>query len=316
MAFWQWVRSARGGCVPDRQARLILSSTYTTPSEPGAIKPSLEEMKLEFQRYADSAATKPGFRVGRRLYIFLSGHGITPTRSSTVNFEEPALLAANATKMSLGNHITGAAYAEWFRVHAVFDEVILFADCCRDLKDNVSPTPPPFPTFTPERSAGRRFYAAATKLNSKAFEKECGTPPSVRGVFSYVLVNALESNGLQNASGWLTGSVLARHLYQAVPQHQKGQDPVIDFREQEDIQFVHRPKAAMNASIAFPSTWIGKRAELIGRNYPNPDAVHVITAEPWTLNLEMAMYKVRVETGEFRRFEIDGTQGVQDVTFL
>ena len=69
-------------------------------------------------------------------------------------------------------------------MHAIFDEVVLFADCCKDLKDNVSPTPPPFPTFTPERPAGRRFYAAATKLNSKAFEKECGTPPSVRGVFS------------------------------------------------------------------------------------------------------------------------------------
>ena len=41
----------------------------------------------------------------------------------------------------------------------------------------------------------------------------------------------------------------------------------------------------------------------------------MITAEPWTLSLEMAMYKVRVETGESRRFEIDGAQGVQDVTF-
>ena len=69
----------------------------------------------------------------------------------------------------------------------------------------------------------------------------------------------------------MTGSVLARHLYQAVPQHQSGQDPVIDFREQEDIQFVRRPAAAANVSIAFPSAWIGRRAELIGRSYPNPD---------------------------------------------
>lgn len=316
VAFRRWVRSASGGAVPDSHVRLILSSMFATPSEPSAIKPTLDDMKGEFKRYADSSATKQGYRVGRRLYIFLSGHGITPTRSTTANFEEPALLAANATKMSAGEHILGAAYAEWFRNHAIFDEVVLFADCCRDLKDNVAPMPVPFPTFRPERQPGRRFYAAATKLNSKAFEKECGTPPSVRGVFSYVLINALESEELKNASGWLTGSVLAHHLYQAVPQHQKGQDPVIDYRPDEDIQFVHRHTSPVNVSITFPTAWIGKRAELFGRKYPDTDAEHVITGDPWTMSLDMAMYKVRVENGKSRHFEVDGTAGVQNVSFV
>jgi hypothetical protein len=314
--FRRWVRSTHGGCVPDRQARLILSSMYTTPAEPGAIKPTLEEMKAEFKRYADLSASKPNYRVGRRLYIFLSGHGITPTHSSTPNFEEPALLAANVSAMSLGDHITGAAYAEWFRVHGLFDEVILFADCCRDLKDNVPPTPPPFPIFTAERDPGRRFYAAATKLDSKAFEKECGDPKKVRGVFSFVLMNALENSTLKNGSGWLTGSILAAHLSQAVPHLQKGQDPAIDFRAHDDIQFVHRRTAPPNASIAFPTEWIGRTATLIGKDYPKPDAVHVITAAPWMLSLELAMYKVIIDSGEFRRFEIDGTQDVENVSFL
>jgi hypothetical protein len=315
--FERWIRSSTGGCVPKTQSRHILSSMFASPAEPSATKPTLQEMKSEFIRYAIMAQDKPSFRVGRRLYIFLSGHGITPTHSVTPNFEETALLAADATSATLGEHLTGVAYAEWFRNHALFDEVILFADCCRDHKENVPPASPPLTRFTPERPPGRRFYAAATKLDSKAFEKACGNPPTVRGVFSYVLLGALESGTLQDENGWLTGSVLARYLHKAVPQYQHGQDPVIDYREQEDIQFVRRTgRPPWNVSISFPQEWIGRRVELIGRNYPKPDLEHVIDGGRWNLSLELAMYKIQVESGESQRFEIDTTDGVQDVSFL
>jgi len=68
-----------------------------------------------------------GARVGERLYIVAAGHGI----SDGIDLHSVALLTADATADD-PLHVAMVKRAEWFRRHAAFDEIVLFADCCRD----------------------------------------------------------------------------------------------------------------------------------------------------------------------------------------
>ena len=136
--FQQWLLTE--AFVPHDQIALVMSPVPEVPGK--SPTPTLVEVSGAFEALANKAVFQPLFHLGRRLYIFLPGHGILPTRSGTPNFNETALLMANAGPITLGNHLGAVTYAEWFRAPGVFDEVLLFVDCCRDLKDTVALMPP------------------------------------------------------------------------------------------------------------------------------------------------------------------------------
>jgi hypothetical protein len=314
--FQQWLLT--GAFVPSDQISLIVSSKQP-PANPVNAQPTLDQVKAAFEALAGQAVTKDLFRLGRRLYIFLSGHGIMPTRSGAPSFNETALLMANAGPITLGNHLGGFSYAEWFRAPGVFDEIILFVDCCRDQKDAVALTPPSMQTLVPQRPPARYFYAAATQLASPSFEKLLGNPAEVRGVFSFALMQALQSQSLCDPNGVLTGNVLASQLFSAVPALQNGQDPDIDYKPHQDIVIVKRltptkPKASI--TFAAPDL-IGKTARLIGKNYPMPDATHVVANLAWSVQLDPFHYILDVPGSPYAKklFELDGQQEVQNVVF-
>jgi Caspase domain len=301
--------------VPLDQITLITSDN--PPQNP--IRPTLDRVKGAFEGLANEAVSRDYFYLGRRLYIFLSGHGILPTRSGAPSFNETALLMANAGPITLGNHLGGFSYAEWFRAAGIFDEVILFVDCCRDQKDAVALTPPSMQILTPQRAVAKHFYAAATQMGAQSFEKSFSNPAEVRGVFSFVLMQALQSSSLCDASGVLTGKLLAAQLYKDVPTVQNNQQPDIDYKPEFDIALVRRlsptkPKVTITFSDAI---LVGKTAQLIGRNYPTPDASCIVDNKPWTVLLDPSPYILQVPGAPYAKkfFEVDGQQGGQNVSF-
>jgi hypothetical protein len=217
------------GFVPDDQA-ITLPSSPAPPGTRAAAKPTILDVSAAFEVLTDAADKKRNRQLGRRLYIFLSGHGVAPMLTATPDYQEASLLAANCNKDSLYWNVGGRAYAEWFRARGIFEQVILFADCCRDLEDNVSPAILELPPWPIGRApAGRQFYALPTMLGSRAYEREFGKPPVVRGIFSYVVVEALKNPKLYNDEGSLLASSLEQHLYTTVPSLNGKQDPIIDY---------------------------------------------------------------------------------------
>ena len=311
--FAQWLRSQ--AYVPDDQIKLVLSPDRHI----GDAEPTLDVVKRHFEDLVREASQKDYHRLGRRLYIFLSGHGITPTRSGAPNYYETALLMANADSIFLGDHLAGFAYAEWFRALGVFDEVVLFVDCCRDQQNAVALTPPSMPPWNPQRPSAHHFYAAATQLASYSWEKPLGQPPEVSGVFSCVLMQALNSQSLCGPDGVLTGKILKAQLNRDVPALQNQQQPDIDFNEDEDIAFVKRLNPQIpEASITFSAPDLrGKTAQLLGKKYPNPDAIHIIDQGAWVVPLEPFNYSLKVPGTPYptKFFEFDGNQKVLDVQF-
>src|ERR1035437_9470527 len=224
--FQRW--TLRHGYVPKDQAMLI-QSPLQPPGTVFDAQPTINELSDAFLRLANAAQSRKFHRLGRRLYIFLSGHGIVATLASTPDYREAALLMADASPNSLTRHIGARAHAEWFRALGIFDEVILFADCCRDLEDNVPPAILDLPKWHPQRPAGRHFYAFPTMLASKAWEREFGNPATVRGIFSYVVVEALNNPKLYTSRSEEHTSELEKHIYQTVPNLNGKQSPIVDY---------------------------------------------------------------------------------------
>src|SRR5690606_22436616 len=104
MEFHNWIVSPEGGNVPTDKVKLILSSDHPLKtSREGAFddaKPALKEVVKAFRDLRDiskkNSKDLKGPRVGRRLYVFMSGHGITPSAFTGSKLRgEAALLLAN-----------------------------------------------------------------------------------------------------------------------------------------------------------------------------------------------------------------------------
>ena len=77
-AFYDWLISADGGDVPSANVELIISSKCGSPfADARTARPIVNEIQNAFENLQDIAARNEdkgnGYRVGRRLYIYMSG---------------------------------------------------------------------------------------------------------------------------------------------------------------------------------------------------------------------------------------------------
>lgn len=202
--FVQWLTSPAGGHLdPDH----VLP--YRLVSDDQARQPTTGDV-VEAVKALLAKAPGGDVRIGRRLYIFLAGHGVGP------DLEGAGLFTVEAND-DAPVYIEGRRYANLFRGRAVFEEVVLLMDCCRD-HDTELP-PPQFP-FRPKTDAGaaarvKRFYAFATGFGKAAREKAFGA--EVSGIFSHVLLAGL-NGGAVDGDGRITGPGLARYMRREVGQ--------------------------------------------------------------------------------------------------
>jgi hypothetical protein len=317
--FEEWVKNS--GFVPDEQVICLRSPAYR-PECPGSAQPTQADFEEAFRLLIRKAYSKQFHRLGRRLYIFFSGHGIIATRASIPDWREAALLMANAEPIFLSNHVGARAWAEWFRALAIFDEVFLFADCCRDLEDLVAPNPIGAPPWKRERrEEGRGFYAFSTRLGRSAWEQPLGSPPQVRGILSFVLNQALKNPKLYNDEGLLTGSALSNHLYSTFPGYTQKQSPVIEYENNpilpELIIAKWAPRAKQTVQFEFNPVIPGARADLFaGNNTNKPMASHLIDRSTWIQELDAgSLYKISIQDTDRKSFfETSAIDEVQVVT--
>jgi hypothetical protein len=186
--FVAWLRKKDGGNVPKENISILLGSELTR----NGARPNVGEIDDRFDLLHGGFNDEATGRTGRRLYIFLAGHGFDPTGDDT------ALLCATASRRRLGDHISGRLYSLWFKKSGLFEEIVLFMDCCRDDYDKAPPRSPP---WLPENRPSRDFKMAtafATKWAYKSRERTDPDDPEqrVRGLFSKALLEALNAGRL------------------------------------------------------------------------------------------------------------------------
>ena len=222
--FFDWVADASGGNVPQNQRRLILSPKPQNQDEPEPIADDIETFltKLVKKAKQNNAAGKE-FYVGRRLYLYFSGHGVSlGEKKNTV------LLTSEAAPPEECWHFASPLWAEWFGIAHVFDQIFLVMDCCRSPVHNIMPHEPPFRRRVAGTSA-RFFHAYAVADGTSAREIEIDGKAA--GVFTSKLIELLEDQTQRP----LSASDLKGLLYQELIGHD---EPVIKIPDSPREDFV------------------------------------------------------------------------------
>jgi hypothetical protein len=298
--FHRWVVDAKGGAVDPHQAKLLTSPATVRNGAAGPPRPVFSEL-LEF---FEQMAARLGNATGRRLYIYLSGHGISPTGQESIR--NAALLMANATAPHLWHNFPGNLWAEGARSAARFREVVLIMDCCRDVKNNAMIMPHVFGEPVPDGKACWLVEAYATGWDSKA--RELVFPPAKkrRGVFTHSLLEVLRA-------GRMTGTMLKesvrQHLALALQDEKKAQVP--EFGRNEELA-----RILFNEAADPPHTDVviqGHPPGLPIIEYWPEGADQSVQAAldgwsqdggSWQGKLEPGMYELRLPGGGGRRLQI------------
>lgn len=277
-----WLRDPDGGDVPNDQIHEIVSTDY--PSED---RPLAEDVYAAFEELIDLAEDRAPKPAGRRLYVFMAGHGFAP------DLRDAALLMANAKKRRYGHHVSGAKLGDHFARGLCFEEVVLFMDCCRVEIVGTEPASLPWEAVATGEGANPRWlYVFACCFPRLA--REMTVDGEVRGVFTVALLEALRS-----------GSSTSKTLEPLVVAN------MAQVMGADDLQTPHfqpSPDALQfGASLARPALDIvlgnAEEADVsIGRGLPGEPPLQrcrLRRGESWRVELDCGLYElVRKDVGD------------------
>lgn len=240
----QWLKSPAGGNLAGR----VKTLTRTFP--PGRLPPApvfdeinaailscAEEFVVTRRKALQSEHDRKAAWKSSRFYFYISGHGMDGDGDDAV------LVTANATRTSM-NHISTRNVLNRLRQDKVFAEIVVLADCCRelagvtiqslpwDLSGYIGYNDPQFP---------KTFVAYASRHRKRAFEPSPGSSVA-NSLFTQALIEGLEG-GVKGSQ--VDSQSLQNFLYNYVPElaarHSRpDQNPEI--RCDPGIVFVHKSK--------------------------------------------------------------------------
>ena len=234
----EWLMSAKGGNVPEARIKTIISPDKFPDGQDPLLAPPLAAqfeaafIAMERERMALKAA-----RVSGRLYLFFSGHGFSSR--DIARGDEAALYAANAAK-DYYQHIFGTYFARRAEAKALFKEIVLIMDCCRDAEANRAPIAPALANTPDDDLAGDvqvlTIYAVPRggKAHERAIEARKGR---VHGLLTHALIKTFEEARPTN-SGQISATRLRDHLKESWKAVCGGDDA-------PDIPKVHLPTSEM-----------------------------------------------------------------------
>lgn len=210
MEFKKWLVSPDGGWLPDSDSNIqILLSPDGIVANPAKAFPKKDDIDIALDSFGLGNPNFEG-RIGRRLYFYFSGHGVGP------NFDDVAILMANASINHLNNNVGVRPYRGMLKKTARFKEIVVILDCCRDAVSGVTPADPAITQpieFGPEHPV-EDFVIMASDWGQKAFERTF-TEAEVRsrlGVLTRTLLEGLNDPAAANDEGQITSETLRLYV--------------------------------------------------------------------------------------------------------
>lgn len=286
-AFAGWLVDPDGGGLPAGNVRTILTRQYhpPPPATTTLADPNAQRFNTAIRDLLTDAAGDPHpFPVGRRLYLYFSGHGF----QGASDWEEAALYAANATRV-MPEHIPGTRVANAVKAAAAFEEIVLVMDCCRDVSLTgricefllcLLPNPS-------QAAVVRTCYAYAVPRGSQARERRFNGGP-VQGIFTYVLLEALRRTP-GDGNGNVTGQAIKNYIHNRWPDVATDGDnpsssPRIEVDNTNDVVFAVRPSgpaATAGAAPGPPQTRVTFSVEP-----PVPDGAEIMVLDGQMLEIQ------------------------------
>jgi hypothetical protein len=170
----------------------------------------LDDIVKAFKAVASSPPRSDG-RIGRRFYLYVSGHGCGFER------HRGALFTANADDTDR-DHFYVPSYFNWLVDAALFEQYVLWFDAC-STSDWLGT--PKLAGLRPIKRAkaphGREMIAHAARFYLKAAENTIGGEP--HSIFTYTLLEGLEGAAIEPNTGAVTTSSLRRYLINHMRRH-------------------------------------------------------------------------------------------------
>ncbi|WP_420225916.1 caspase family protein [Pigmentiphaga litoralis] len=289
-----------------------------------AAPPIADDFDHVFRAMLDRRMAMPD-RVKGRLYLYFSGHGFS---SKTQDRDaEGALYCANATRIAY-EHIFGTHYARIAKAWALFAQVVLIMDCCRDSEFIRTPTPRPY-RDTPDDALSAdvpllSIYAApkSGKAQERPIEERGN---KVHGLLTHALFKLLEELPASSQRGIDATELKARLLesWTEISGSNAAPRPEIYLPANGTIYFSTKNKGSavtfVWAENAAPSNLqlIDSGAKIIGvfalddsgtfsTTQNGPVLSYTREANAWTLRLTPGLYEYKHSDKEAISFRVAG----------
>jgi uncharacterized caspase-like protein len=302
--FKDWVTSPLGGNITDPDRVKMLTSP-TDGQDNQVATPAFDEIYKYFMSLRSAIITRGD--PGRRLYIFLSGHGIS------AKGQQDALLMATAMQPNLWDNFAGNLWAEGIAQAALFHEVVLFMDCCRDLQNSATVVDHIFGPPTSDSKNSILVAAHATQWASKA--RELDLPPDVseqsktkRGVFTYSVLEVLNSGRM---NGTMFKTAVKAHLTRTLKDEKKPQETEIRGEpEDKALERIVFNEGAQEPRIPVRILGLTERPRILVYPEGSDDAVPVPVdgwihqLDAWEGYLTPGQYDLWLPTGSTKRLKV------------
>ncbi|TFZ54824.1 caspase family protein [Methylorubrum sp. Q1] len=288
LAFYEWLIDPNGGDVPPaRVARTVVSDLLPAQRghRPFPVKDDVDDKLTPF-------IAKQTGRVGRRLYVYFSGHGCVPDVASI------ALLMSNAGTDLLGRNIGAERYRDVLTARAHFDELVFFLDCCASASASAELGAPPWPHQNrhPDFSKVRALVGVGTEIGHVSYAPE---DPNGRSFFTEALLEGLRGKAADD-SGAIDGESLSRWVKERVP--------VLALRAGK----LQKPDFPVKAGIVFRQGVQGAPASRL-ITFKVADA---LVERPLTVrDGSLKVVRTFADTGPSRRFQALLTPGLYEVEY-
>lgn len=305
-----WLKDPAGGDVDPDNVKVLCGTDFHPPGPNGLddARPHDSEIRAFFRPLVEQGAAGPF--AGERLYIYMAGHGFMVT--DPIKARLTGLYSADAG-IALAPHLVATAYAEWFRLNAVFSEIVLIMDCCRTpdlLHDLAEPALIKAPGRTGLSQEVRYFYAYAAQEGRVAREKTFNG--EARGIFTVTLLNALRK-APPNRYGRVNGSTIRDFVHNNI--HTTAGDievnpPEFDGPQRGEIVFATRETKSV-FQVTFHPTPPADGDDLLVFERPDEEPRRIaIDAPKVSTDLGPGFYKARLaHAGREAIFEV----GLSDV---
>jgi uncharacterized caspase-like protein len=300
-----WLRKPNGGGLPDKHVSVVRSADEPDPFPAGGAAPhqrGIEEKLSELARLPTTAYE--GQYAGRRLYIYVSGHGYAKAQ------DEAALVTAEAEHDRPLNVLI-TSWIEWLYKAARFKELVLWVDCCATRTPLTYLKPCDLnEEFSSNAASGRRFIAYAAGFDKRAVENQM-PDGQWHGVFTYALLRGLEGAAAGEVTSDSLRDYLRNNMSSFMREDQRtskiAQEPVFGPTDPMSFGAPAQEKPRFEVTLRFPQACAGKRAT-VSVNASSPlSAETVLQQTEWPVQLEAGSYVAFVpELGLFQAFSVSG----------
>jgi uncharacterized caspase-like protein len=310
-AIAQWLRQPDGGGLPDGNICIVRSADLPDPfPDEQSVGPHQRAVENALNNLAELDATSfEGQYAGRRLYVYVSGHGYANEP------DEAALLTAEA-KRTRPLNVLVSSWVDWLWNAARFKEYVLWVDTCAARAPLTYRKPcDRNPEYSQDAANGRRFTAFAAGVGKLAVENEM-SDGKWHSVFTYALLQGLNGGARTPITPNSLRDYLSNAMSSFMRDDQKNNGIVAKepaFARTDELVFGQRAQpATFPVTFQFPRTWVGRRVTICVNSKSPLIAETILQQDEWRHGLEAGLYVLFApEYGDFHPFAVSG--GPQNV---